>query len=76
MRLRPENDRVQRRLAEFISVFEKTLELQFNARSAAFHFKNTPTRVLHHQSLFETVRNEGADRALRYLMRISGGQNG
>ncbi|ALN90171.1 hypothetical protein LG3211_1195 [Lysobacter gummosus] len=38
--------------------------------------KNTPIRVLSHRTLFEAVKDNDSQEALRYLQTISGGQSG
>lgn len=76
MRLHPESQRTQDRLSDFNKVFLALRDLQSDAATAAFHMKNTPIRVLGQRTLFETVRDGDAEKALRYLRSISGGQNG
>jgi hypothetical protein len=76
MRLHPESQRTQERLGDFNRVFIALLELQSDAVRAAFHMKNTPIRVLGQRTLFQAVKDGDANKALRYLQTISGGQNG
>lgn len=76
MRLHPDNALLQDRLGAYAAVFARLLELRSDPVAAAFHMKNTPVWVLRHRTLFETVRDGDASKALRYLQTISGGQNG
>ncbi len=76
MRLHPESQRTQERLGDFNKVYLALLELQSDTKRAAFHMKNTPIRVLGQRTLFEAVKDGDAEKALRYLLTISGGQNG
>ncbi|UNP30726.1 DNA-binding protein [Lysobacter gummosus] len=76
LRLHPEDERVQSRLSAFSGVFARLLELRPDPIAAAFHMKNTPIRVLSHRTLFEAVKDNDSQEALRYLQTISGGQSG
>lgn len=75
LRLRPENALLQNRLRVLAEVFAQVLELRSDPLAAAFHMKNTPIRVLRHQTLLEAVSSGEASKALRYLQTISAGQN-
>ena len=76
MRLHPESPRTQEALREYNRVFLALLELKRDVADAAFHMKNTPVRVLGQRTLFEAVRDGHAEKAMRYLQSLSGGQNG
>lgn len=76
MRLRPGDPSIQKKLGSFAEVFDKLLELRPDAATAAFHMKNTPIRVLNHRTLFEVIRDNASEQALRYLQTISNGQAG
>ena len=76
LRLHPMDERVQCSLSAFAGVFARLLELKPDPVAAAFHMKNTPIRVLSHRTLFEAVKDNDSQKALRYLQTISGGQSG
>lgn len=73
---RPDDASIQQRLRPFVSVFESVLELRSDAGLAAVHMTATRIDVLGHRTLFDTVRDGDAGKALRYLQTISSGQNG
>ena len=73
---RPDDQSIQQRLRPFVNVFEAVLGLQSDAGLAAFHMTATRIDVLDHRTLFDTVRDGDAGKALRYLQAISSGQNG
>ena len=74
--LHPGDSRVQRGLNTFADVFARLLDIRPDPIAAAFHMKNVPIRVLGHRTLFEAMKDNDFERALRYLQTISGGQNG
>lgn len=76
LRLHPEDVRVQRHLRAFAGVFARLLELRPDPIAAAFNMKNAPIRVLNNRTLFEAVKDNDSQEALRYLQTISGGQSG
>ena len=76
MRLHPGDAIVQKKLGNFVDVFDQLLKLRPDVATAAFHMKNTPIRVLNHRTLFEVLRDSESEKALRYLQSISGGQSG
>jgi hypothetical protein len=76
MRWHPENARTQERLRDYAGIFASLTELNSDLKSAAFHMKNTPVRVLGHRTLFEAVKDGDTEKAIRYLDSISTGQNG
>lgn len=76
LRLHPENAQVQCRLRSFSDVFARLLEIIPDTSAAAFHMKNTPIRVLNYRTLFEAVKDNDSQKALRYLQTISDGQCG
>ena len=57
-------------------MFQALLGLQSDAGLAAFHMTATRIDVLDHRTLFDTVRDGDAGKALRYMQTISSGQNG
>lgn len=76
MRLHPESPRTQERMRDYNRVFLALVNLKPDVKSAAFHMKNTPIRVLGQRTIFEAVRDGDTEKALRYLQSVSGGQNG
>lgn len=76
MRLHPSDAIVQKKLGSFAEVFDQLLTLRPDATTAVFHMKNTPIRVLNHRTLFEVVRDNEPEKALRYLQSVSAGQSG
>lgn len=76
MRFHPSDAIVQKKLGSLAEVFDQLLTLRPDATTAAFHMKNTPIRVLNHRTLFEVVRDNEPEKALRYLQSICAGQSG
>lgn len=73
---RPDDASIQQRLRPFVGVFESLLAVQSDAGLATLHMMATRIRVLDHRTLFDTVRDGDAGKALLYLQTISSGQNG
>lgn len=76
MRLHPDDAAIQKKLNHFAEVFDRLLDLNPDAATAAFHIKNTSIRVLDQRTLFDVLQDNESEKALRYLQTIAGGQSG
>ena len=61
---------------EYRQVLEALQELRPDDRNVVFKMKSTPIRALGGRTLEEAVLSGDAEKALRYLQTVSGGQNG
>ncbi|WP_057920484.1 hypothetical protein [Lysobacter capsici] len=76
IRLQPDDASVQKKLGSLADLFDRLLELNPDAATAARHMKNIRIRVLANRTLLEAVKDNESEKALRYLKSISGGQSG
>ena len=76
MRLHPESARTQERLRDYICVYQALMNLTIDPGKAAFYMQNMPIAALGHRTLFQTVRQGGAEDAVHYLLSISSGYVG
>lgn len=76
MRLHPEDAAIQQKLSAFADVFDRLLDLNPDTATAVFHIKNTSIRVLGERTILDLLRDNEAEKVLRYLQTVSGGQSG
>lgn len=76
LKLHPETSSVRSGMATLTHVMRLLGKVQSDPGLAAFHFKNTPVRVLGGRTMLEAMLAGDNEKVARYLQMASGGQNG
>lgn len=76
LKLHPETSSVRSGMATLTHIVRLLAEFQSDPSLAAFHFKNTPVRVLDGRTMLEAMLAGDDAKVARYLQMAFGGQNG